>query len=185
MGHRDRRRPVEARQQRFQPLDALDVEMVGRLVQQQQVGAARQLAGERDPLFPAARQRPDRCLGGTALPPRPVSDSRASTSSAAPSAAPSSTAARTVTSDANRGTCSSRATRSPRWRETAPRSVQRRPARTRNSVDFPAPFGPMSPMRSPSETVKLTPSNRGRAPNEALKSCAVSRIAKLSPAVRA
>jgi hypothetical protein len=31
-------------------------------------------------------------------------------------------------------------------------------------VDFPDPFGPMSPMRSPSETVKEISSNRGADP---------------------
>ena len=61
--HRDRRRPVGAAQQRLQPLDALDVQVVRRLVEQQQVGAPRQLAPERDPLLPAARQRRDRRLG--------------------------------------------------------------------------------------------------------------------------
>ena len=39
------------------------------------------------------------------------------------------------------------------------------PARIRNSVDFPEPFGPITPMRSPSETVNETSSNSGFAPN--------------------
>src|SRR5215470_18188218 len=39
------------------------------------------------------------------------------------------------------------------------------PARIRSSVDFPEPFGPISPIRSPSETVNETSSKSGFAPN--------------------
>ena len=43
----------------FQPEDAVHVEVVGRLVHQQDVGRGRQLARDRQPLLPAAGQRPD------------------------------------------------------------------------------------------------------------------------------
>jgi hypothetical protein len=47
------------------------------------------------------------------------------------------------------------------------------PARIRNKVDLPEPFGPISPMRSPSETVKETFWNRGFAPKAFEMSCAL------------
>src|SRR5260370_37257443 len=40
------------------------------------------------------------------------------------------------------------------------------PARIRSNVDLPEPFVPISPMRSPSETVKLMFWNRGLAAKE-------------------
>ena len=66
-----------------EPVDALDVEVVGRLVEQQQLGAVEQQPRERDPPPLAARQRRDRacrCPCGkrrSATPPsRPSSTSR-------------------------------------------------------------------------------------------------------------
>src|SRR5579859_2250976 len=46
----------------------------------------------------------------------------------------------------------------------SPSSVSTLPARIRISVDLPEPLGPISPMRSPSETVKETSWNSGVAP---------------------
>ena len=46
-----------ARQQLLEPEDAVDVEVVGRLVEQQQLGLAHQLARDGEPLLPAARER--------------------------------------------------------------------------------------------------------------------------------
>ena len=46
-------------QERFEPDDRLDVEVVGRLVHQQDVGLAEQHARHRDAHLPAARQRAD------------------------------------------------------------------------------------------------------------------------------
>ncbi len=43
-----------------EPVDALDVEVVGRLVEQQQLGAVEQQLGERDPPALAAGERRDR-----------------------------------------------------------------------------------------------------------------------------
>ncbi|MEI9888893.1 MAG: hypothetical protein WDN08_20800 [Rhizomicrobium sp.] len=55
-------RRFQRRQFAFQPLDRRQIEMVGRLVEQQDVGPRRQGAGERRPPRLAARERV-RCLG--------------------------------------------------------------------------------------------------------------------------
>src|SRR6266404_1895669 len=47
------------------------------------------------------------------------------------------------------------------------------PARIRSSVDLPEPFGPISPMRSPSETVNQIFWNSGLAPKAFEMSCAL------------
>ena len=49
-----------ARPAALQPEDAVDVEVIGRLVHQEEVGRGRQLARDRQALAPAARQRVDR-----------------------------------------------------------------------------------------------------------------------------
>ncbi len=46
--------------------------------------------------------------------------------------------------------------------EISPESDVSRPARIFSSVDFPEPFGPISPSRSPSEMVSEMPLNRVR-----------------------
>jgi hypothetical protein len=56
-GHHDGARVVA--QEALEPQDRLEVEVVGRLVEQQQVGSREQDLGERDPHLPAARQRRD------------------------------------------------------------------------------------------------------------------------------
>ena len=56
-------RERRVRQQLFEPEDAFEVEVVRRLVEQQQVRLADQLAGDRQPLSPAAGQRVDRLVG--------------------------------------------------------------------------------------------------------------------------
>ena len=61
---RDRReRGPAARQQRLEPLDALDVQVVRRLVEEQQVGLAGEGAADRHALLPPAGQRRDRRVG--------------------------------------------------------------------------------------------------------------------------
>ena len=61
---RDRReRGPAARQQRLEPLDALDVQVVRRLVEEQQVGLAGEGAANRDALLPPAGQQRDRRVG--------------------------------------------------------------------------------------------------------------------------
>ena len=61
---RERRRVDEA----LEPHDALDVEVVGRLVEQEHVRIRDQRARERDPLLPAARELGDLALGSDAAP---------------------------------------------------------------------------------------------------------------------
>ena len=56
MAHGDERLGL-AGQQLLEPEDAVDVEVVGGLVEQQQLGLAHQLARDGEPLLPAARQR--------------------------------------------------------------------------------------------------------------------------------
>ena len=56
MAHRDEGLGL-ARQQLLEPEDAVDVEVVRGLVEQQQLGLAHQLARDREPLLPAARER--------------------------------------------------------------------------------------------------------------------------------
>jgi hypothetical protein len=48
------------------------------------------------------------------------------------------------------------------------------PARIRSNVDLPEPFGPISPMRSPSETVKDMFWKRGLAPKTFEIFCALT-----------
>ena len=55
-------------QERLEPLDGLDVEVVGGLVEQQHVRGRHQCAGEQHAAAPAARQRVDRCVGGQPQP---------------------------------------------------------------------------------------------------------------------
>src|SRR5664280_1495765 len=67
---------------------------------------------------------------------------------------------------------------------TSPESASCSPASTASSVDFPAPFGPIRPMRSPSDTGKLISSNNGTAPNRFDRPCAF-RIGGIQPVYRA
>jgi hypothetical protein len=48
---------------------------------------------------------------------------------------------------------------------TSPESAEIKPARIFSSVDLPDPFGPIRPMRAPSETVKETSRKSVVAPN--------------------
>ncbi len=54
-------------------------------------------------------------------------------------------------------------TRTPRPRRTTPDSGSAAPASTRSSVDFPVPFTPTTPSRSPVDTVSDRDSNSGRS----------------------
>jgi hypothetical protein len=63
VGDRDHR-AGEARQELLEPVHALGVEVVGRLVQQQHVGLGQQQPAERDPAFLAARKHADHRVPG-------------------------------------------------------------------------------------------------------------------------
>src|ERR1039458_2619463 len=67
---------------------------------------------------------------------------------------------------------------------TSPESASCSPASTASSVDLPAPFGPIRPMRSPSDTGKLISSKRGTAPNRFDRPCAL-RIGGIASVYRA
>src|ERR1035438_6278704 len=58
---------------------------------------------------------------------------------------------------------------------TSPLSGLTWPTRMRRSVDLPDPFGPISPIRSPSEMVKETFWKSGFAPKDFDSSCALMR----------
>src|SRR5918994_4524006 len=52
----------------------------------------------------------------------------------------------------------------PRRRTTSPWFTSSVPPRIRSSVDFPAPFGPMIPIRAPSGTMRSTLWRTGHVP---------------------
>src|SRR5262249_55629141 len=49
-----------------------------------------------------------------------------------------------------------------------------RPAKIRSSVDLPAPFGPISPIRSPARRSRDRSANRDRGPNDLVTPCALN-----------
>ncbi len=61
----------------------------------------------------------------------------------------------------------------PRFRWTVPRSGSSRPAASRRRVVFPAPFGPTSPIRSPTATATVTASRMTNVP-----------ISRVTPSIR-
>src|SRR6202040_431610 len=71
---------------------------------------------------------------------------------------------RTVVPDSKRESCSTQARRVRLRNDTSPLSAFTSPARILRRVDLPDPFGPIRPMRSPSEMVKETFWKRGFAP---------------------
>src|SRR5918995_4586239 len=52
----------------------------------------------------------------------------------------------------------------PRRRTTSPSFTSSVPPMIRSSVDLPAPFGPMIPIRAPSGTMRSTPWSTGHVP---------------------
>ena len=112
----------------LQPGDGVEVEVVGRLVEDQQVVLVDEEPGQRHPLglAPGERRRVAR-RGAAPIPSR---------SSMASPCQPSPTASRTVPGGSC-GTCSSMPIRTPRPRRTSPDSGSISPARTRSRVDFP------------------------------------------------
>src|SRR5262249_4616905 len=53
--------------------------------------------------------------------------------------------------------------------QTAPASGRSSPVMRLNSVDLPAPFGPMMPSASPAATSRLTPSTALSEPNDRVR----------------
>ena len=58
----------------LQPQGGLEIEVVGRLVEQQQIGASKQESRQHDPHAPATRERVERALLGRVIEPEPVQD---------------------------------------------------------------------------------------------------------------
>ena len=169
-----------------QPVDGLDVEVVGGLVEQQQLGLVEQRRGERDPPPLAA---------ATAAP-TGVSRPCGKRASSTPPSRPSSTrgsARRPPTRDrrarrrAARGWCRA-ASRSSPWPSSTERRGRRRasprprrassaPAISRSSVDLPSPLRPTTPIRSPAETPSVTSrSTESPASTPSVTSCSTLRV---------
>ena len=150
----------------LEPRDRLDVEVIGRLVEQQQIGLADQRAREQHAALPSARQR--------------VDDRRPAAAPAASSPCrPGDAAAIHRAHRARRGLrrpLGDRAIRrqrhvlhqprdaNARLAQHEPESGCRSPLRICSSVDLPVPLRPMTAMRSPASTWKAISSSSGRWP---------------------
>jgi hypothetical protein len=140
------------------------VEMVGRLVEQQQVGLERERERERGALALAARRRrggdrlvePKRCRNSTSAPRcasararRPIARAAAQREALAQRARPPAAPA-----PAPPARCA------PSRRRTSPVVELERPAMACSSDDLPVPLRPMRPMRSSSCTDERAPSSK-------------------------
>jgi hypothetical protein len=170
----EHQRPGEAGQPALEPLDAIAVEVVGGLVEDQQVGLvglpvcthAHQGAGQRHPLGLAAREgahlriepgrHPQAVEHGLALP------------------GPAGHLAHGA--GGQRRVWSRWVTRAPRPRRTSPASGSTAPASTPSSVDFPHPLIPTTARRSPVATVTDRPVKSGLPGRLAARSAASTRI---------
>ena len=162
--------------------DALDIEMVGRLVEQQQIGRAHERARERDALAPATRQPVDGLIGARLHPGEAelrdeLVDARVVLPRARRREEAGGDGGAHGRARLEHGRLRQIGDAQAARRETAPRSTPSSPARMRSSVDLPAPLGPMRPTRSPSASVKLTSSKSARAPKVCPRACADKRIA--------
>ena len=162
--------------------------MVRRLVEEQQLGLPRQLAGDRQPLAPAARRASPVGCSPSVKPARPAPPRRAPSFSCSSrrSSAQAPRAARAldgrvrverrvlrhVTDDAGAA------------RRARPGAGSSSPARMRSSVVLPEPFGPTSPMWSPSKMPSESPSNSGAAPKAFESSWQLRRAAQARAASR-
>src|ERR1700683_415840 len=78
-----------------------------------------------------------------------------------------------VDSGGNWEICSTNLSLAPLRMATSPLSGFTRPTRISSNVDLPDPFGPIRPMRSPSDTVNEIFLNSGATPNFFERSCAL------------
>jgi hypothetical protein len=132
-------------QKRFQPLNSGKVQVIGGLVEQQNFGRL--------------RQPPDSAAVGVSRsvkPARPrgsaMRDARSFSGTSARSRAAAITD-RTVAPCANSEFCATLLRRVRLRIATSPVSGATRPYKISSKVDLPEPFGPIRPIRSPSETV--------------------------------
>ena len=170
-----------ALEQLFQPEDALDVEVVRGLVEQQDVRAPAPARG-RWPDACASRRRarppagPDRRTppGRAGRPPRsPSRRPRKASSARAPVRTSSTVVSRRedgILGDVADAGAACGPSGSPCRRCSMP-------ARMLRKVDLPEPFGPMSPTWSPSKRPKESPSNSGWAPKPLVRDSQVRRTA--------
>ena len=161
-----------------EPVDALDVEVVGRLVEQQQLGVATSSCGQRDPAPLAARQRRDRRVEAVAeagavdaaeQPVEHVAEARVARPLVVGAAADELLAHRRAPASRSSPWPSSADARPP-TRVTPPASGSSTPAISRSSVDLPSPLRPTTPIRSPSATPSVTPRRTVRVPSALLTS---------------
>ena len=145
----DEQRAAPRREVPREPVDALDVEVVGRLVEQQQLGAVEQQLRERDAPPLAAGQRRDRRVEAVRearrSPTPPSSPSSTARNAASPahswSARPPTSSSRIVRrSSSSSPWPSSARSHVARARDARPRPAARRPAISRSSVDLPSPL---------------------------------------------
>ena len=163
----DEQRAAPRREVAREPVDALDVEVVGRLVEQQQLGAVEQQPRERDAAALAARQRRDRRVEPLREAAQPDAAEQAVEHVAERARRPPTRGRRAPPTSScadracrRRGRRPGRAARarSPPARVTAPASGSSMPAISRSSVDLPSPLRPTTPMRSPAATPSVIPS---------------------------
>ena len=137
----------------------VEVEVVGRLVEQQHVGPGAQREHELQPAPLAARQQPDRRPLGVGVEPEPLQEAGVLPVRAGASVRPR--PGRRASS--GRGRCRAGANVAERDRRAdLARALGRRaavPAMTSSSVDLPAPLGPTMPSRSRGSSDRSTPRN--------------------------
>ena len=151
---------VPARQLLLQPFDGRQVEMVGRLVEQHDVGLADQRAGQcRAPRL-AARQFARRAVA-VELHLLEHARRRGSRTGPANRSAPRRHSAATLAWPVKSGSCGRVAMVAPGWAKRVPPSAIGSPARMRSRVDLPAPLRPTSDSRSPGAMASSTPSRIG------------------------
>ena len=157
----------------LQPLDAGQVEMVGRLVEQQDVGRGRQRAGQRGAARLAAGQGGGVFLAGQAELLRADTarggDRPSARRQAPPRHRPAWWRSRTDPVPAADSGWWRRAGRSGR-----PASGCTSPAAMRSRVDLPEPLRPTRQTRSPAATASSAPDSSGAVPKVRLMSCSRS-----------
>jgi hypothetical protein len=174
----------------LQPGHALGVEVVGRLVEQQQVGRLEQQLAQRDAAPGGQRSASMACsmrasssqpsafsMTSMSSPCSAISESKSAsgspiaalTSSKRVSASrsgltASSTLPRTSSSSFSGGSCWSMPTVAPGASTVSPFEAVSRPAMIRSTVDFPAPFGPTTPILAPGRNARVTSSRMTLSP---------------------
>ena len=137
----------------LEELDGVEIEMVGRLVEDQHLVLADQQPGQCGSLGLPARQLVGRRVEQRRSSPAGRASPRPATAHRPPRA-PSRRAAP--------GSAARTPTLAPRPHRTSPASGRSSPASMRNSVLLPQPLSPTTPRRSPSLMVTETSANRGR-----------------------